>query len=376
MTLKKSSVAKITVAALLACLLCSCAKTEHLSDISIVEGMSVNGGADGFEVTVQTLNLAKSGNASEGFSGNVTMNISGRGENISRAIDNAAEGLSKQLYFGQNRIVIFGNGIDENKRRECLDYFIRSNNSQPDVALCLAQGNPADVLNNQEHDALVPAQALSKMLKNGQGNGSAAYVTASELANLYLDETSDFYLPVVELEGENTYSSKTAVYDGTRLAAVLDKQQTLGFLIMKNKVDGGILTVDDERLGKTSFEIVSSRAKTKAALVNGVPEFTADIKLKLIVNEIENGADISVSDSDITRLENLAQKELKGYCRSAFEVCTQNGSDALRIGRHIARRSNSQYRQIISDWKAMLPTSVLKITVSCECSKINDNAKI
>ena len=374
--MKAISTVKIISAALLACMLCSCTKTEHLSDISIVEGMSINRSDSGFEVTVQTLNLAKSGNPAEGISGNVTMNVSGTGDNISRAIDNASEGVSKKLFFGQNRIIILGSSITGSSAEACLDYFIRSNNSQPDVALCIFDGNPISVLENEEHDALVPAQALSKMLKNGQESGFAAYVTACEAANLYLDETSDFYLPVIDVDGDNTYSSKTAVYNGARLAAVLDKQQTLGFLLMKNKVDGGLLTVNDGTLGAVSFEIVSSRAKTKARLENGIPVFSADIKLTLIINEIENGARAEITNSDVARLEREAQEATEKYCRSAFETCTQHGSDALRIGKHIARHSNAQYSEIKSDWKALLPTSQLDITVKCTCRKINDNAKV
>ena len=372
----KAIIRIITAVFIIGALMSGCANTEHISDISIVEGMSIDRNSEGFVVTAQALNLAKSGNASEGISGNVTMNISGRGENISRAIDNASEGLSKKLFFGQNRIVIFGSGIAENHCDLCIDYFIRSSNSQPDVVLCIAQGDPADVLENEEHDAIVPAQALAKMLKNGQQNGFAACVTASDLANLYLDETSDFYLPVIELEGDNTYSGKTAVYDGTRLAAVLDKNETLGFLIMKNKLSGGVLTVNDEILGKTSFEIITYRTKTKARLTDGVPVFSANIKLTLIINEIEAGADRELSNSDVTRLEQEAQQLIAEYCRLAFEACTHNSSDALRIGKHIARHSSSQYNQIKADWKSRLPSSVSEISVQCKCKKINDNTKV
>ncbi len=285
-------------------------------------------------------------------------------------------GFQKKLFFGQNRIVVFGSAISEDEREACIDYFIRSNNSQPDVALCLADGDPKKVLENEEHDALVPARALSTMLKNGQENGFAAYVTAGELSNLYLDETSDFYLPVVEVEGDNTYSSKTALYDGARLAAVLDKEETLGFLIMKNKVSGGMLTVDDERIGKVSLEIVASHAITKAELNGKTPVFSANISLNLIVNEIENGAELDVTNSDIIRVEKEAQAEIEDYCRRAFDACVQNSSDALRIGKHIARHSNSQFQQIKSDWKSLLPKTEAKITVKCECTKVNDNSKV
>ena len=83
-----------------------------------------------------------------------------------------------------------------------------------------------------------------------------------------------------------------------------------------------------------------------------------------------------IKNSDVARFEREAQAQIEKYCRGAFVTCTQSGSDALQIGKHIARRSNAQYSKIKADWKSLLPASILEIKVNCECKKINDNAKI
>ena len=91
-----------------------CTERNDLSDLSIVEGMGIDYNDDEVTVTVQTLNLAKEGSGAEALSGNVTMNTSGKGSNISDAIENVTESLSKKLFFGQNRIIVFGMGMAEN----------------------------------------------------------------------------------------------------------------------------------------------------------------------------------------------------------------------------------------------------------------------
>ncbi|MCD7873356.1 MAG: hypothetical protein LUG21_08805, partial [Clostridiales bacterium] len=81
---------------------------ENLKDLSVVEGIGIDYSNDIVSVTVQSLNLAKEGSGAEALSGNITMNTRGEGRNISAAVENVSERLSKKPFFGQNRIIVFG----------------------------------------------------------------------------------------------------------------------------------------------------------------------------------------------------------------------------------------------------------------------------
>lgn len=205
MVLKKiTGIFKAAVCVVLAAALFSgCSDNENLKDLSVVEGMGIDYLDGQISVTAQTLNLAKEGSGAEALSGNITVNAGGSGENISDAVQNTAQSLSKKLFFGQNQILVIGSALAENNLELCFDYLLRNSDSRPDVAVCISSGTANEILSAKFSESLVPAQALSELLYNGETEGFAAYVTVNEMLNLYKDKTSDVFLPVVTAENES-----------------------------------------------------------------------------------------------------------------------------------------------------------------------------
>ncbi len=242
---------KILIAVfLIALLFTGCSERNDLSELSIVEGMGIDYVDDEISVTVQTLNLSKEGSGAEALSGNVTMNTEGRGSNISGAIENATEKLSKKIFFGQNRIIVFGMSMAESYIDKNIDYLLRSSDSRSDVKICIADGEASKVMESKENNSLVPSESITSLLAMGEESGFGASVTTNELLNMYLDKTSDIYLPVVKAEKESVSVSGIAVYNKQRLAAVLDENETFGLLMLRNKINTGFLEVKNSELGE------------------------------------------------------------------------------------------------------------------------------
>ena len=157
---------KVIAVLLVVCLcFCGCSARKNLKDLSVAEGLGIDNAEQGKRVTVQTLNLAKAGNGTAALSGNVTLNTAGIGRNISSAAAAAAESLSKDLFFGQNKLLVFGMDVAVNDLATCFDYLMRSENSRPDVPVCISSGTAAQLLDCGQNDALVPAQAVAELLK-------------------------------------------------------------------------------------------------------------------------------------------------------------------------------------------------------------------
>ena len=150
---------KVIAALLIVCLaLSGCSSRKNLKDLSVVEGLGIDSDSNGVCLTVQTLNLVNGGNGTDALSGNITLNTSGSGQNISSAAATVSESLSKNLFFGQNKLLVFGMDIAENDLSHCFDYLTRSENSRPNVAVCISSGKAAQLLECDQCDALVPAQ--------------------------------------------------------------------------------------------------------------------------------------------------------------------------------------------------------------------------
>ncbi len=352
-----------------------CTERNNLSDLSIVEGMGIDYDGQKVTITVQTLNLAKEGSGAEALSGNVTMNTSGTGSNISEAIESATEKLSKKIFFGQNRIIVFGMGMAENYLHKNIDYLLRSSDSRSDVQICIAESEAAKVMESKENDALVPAESVTSLLDIGEKSGFAADITTNELLNFYLDKTSDIYIPVVSAEEKSVSVAGIAIYNDERLVDILDKNETFGFLLLSNKMKTGFLNISSDELGEIGVDIIRAKTKTYASVENGKVVLRAKIKADLMLDAVEHGYINTITAKHLEDVENLVKEKIKQYCNDAFSVCIEGQSDCLRIGENLAMRHPKDYDRLSDNWKPALSGAQLEMDVDCKFKKINENSK-
>ena len=360
-------------AALVCLLLTGCQERENLKDLSVVEGIGIDYVNGQVGITAQTLNLMKEGTGSEALSGNMTMVSSGQADNISSAVENISHRLSKKLYFAQNRIVVFGMDYAENHLKESFDYLLRSANSRPDVFVCISSGEAKDIIEIEEPNSLVPAQTISDLLEEGEKRGTSVTVTVNELLNYYTDKTTDIYLPVVEAGSEGAFATGIAVFNSDRLVRVLKGDECTGFMILSGKIKEGIIIFNDDNFGRVTAEITKEKTKARACYENGKVVLKADIKADIILDEVENGMQNSISKEDAHQIALAAERKLQQLCEAAFKACTESSSDCLRIGEMLAKYDPSAYK-MLSESKAYLSDCTLEINASCNIKKISDNS--
>lgn len=360
-------------AALVCLLLTGCQERENLKDLSVVEGIGIDYVNGQVGITAQTLNLMKEGTGPEALSGNMTMVSSGQADNISSAVENISHRLSKKLYFAQNRIVVFGMDYAENHLKESFDYLLRSANSRPDVFVCISSGEAKDIIEIEEPNSLVPAQTISDLLEEGEKRGTSVTVTVNELLNYYTDKTTDIYLPVVESGSEGAFATGIAVFNSDRLVRVLKGDECTGFMILSGKIKEGIIIFNDDGFGRVTAEITKEKTKARACYENGRVVLKADIKADIILDEVENGMQNSISKEDAHQIALSAERKLQQLCEAAFKACTESSSDCLRIGEMLAKYDPSAYK-MLSESKAYLSNCTLEINTSCNIKKISDNS--
>ncbi len=366
---------KIIALLLVICLcFCGCSARKNLKDLSVAEGFGIDNAEQGKCVTVQTLNLVKGGNGADALSGNVTLNTSGTGQNVSSAVTAVGESLSKDLFFGQNKLLVFGMGVAQNSLESCFDYLMRSENSRPDVPVCISSGTASELLACAQNDASVPAQAVAELLENGENSGFSLYVTVDEMLNLYRDKTSDICLPVITADEENSKASGIAIFSESRLATVLTGDETLGLLFLKNKIKSGYMEFKSEKFGKIGVRIINASSKTKAFAQDDAVCFKANVKLFFSIEEIENGAKASLSDSELAEIGKEVENAVKINCEKAFNACAENGSDCLHIGENLAKYDPVAYSKMSDDWDAYLKNAALDIECSGRLKKMNENS--
>ncbi len=170
-----------------------------MSNLAVVEGMSIDRAANGVSVSVQTLNMTKSGNGSEALSGNITINTAESGAGISQALSKLSKDLSRNLFFEttQDYGVQQQRGTARGGRQYGL-LLCAAPQVGRNVLLCVADGNAKALLQSKEDDALVPSANMVHLLQNGQDSGMGAVVSVNDALRRFASPTSDIYLPLLK----------------------------------------------------------------------------------------------------------------------------------------------------------------------------------
>jgi spore germination protein KC len=361
----------------LATVLTGCMNRVNLKDLMVIEGMGIDNVDDKTQLTIQSLNVGMS-TSTEKPQGNITINTTEQGDTIVDAISNLSKAVSKELFFGQNKIILFSREVCETDFKAKIDYFLRSSDSRDDVAICMVDGDAKQILENSENDTHVPVENLVHLINNGQNTGNSFYLTTEDLLNASSDKTTDIHLPVVKerSDNDNAELSGIAIFNNDKLAYILDDDETLGFMLITGKVKNCFIEFENEKLGKVGVEITSPKAVKKVQIINGSVNFDVNLKGNLMINEVEKGVANSLTKQDDEDILEQAESELTNLCKKAFEACQKYNSDSLRVGEYLAKDCPKSYEILSDDWDYYFKTVTFSSSADLKLKKISDNTHL
>ena len=347
---------------LMSTVLSGCKYNVRLSDMSIVQGLSVDYENKKTSLCVQYLDLSKGTGTTDKLESNITSVKSGVADNINQCVSTTSAGLSKPLFFGQNKVIVFGfdyvkNGIDD------IGYILEGVNSRPDVLVAVCEQKGEDMIKSKENNARVPAQSLFEKIRTGEQIGYSVTVSVNDVVNLVESETSDLYLPLFTVSQDNSECSGIAVFSSNDYAASLNETESFGFLLIKNLIDGANITVYDKEFGNVGIEITSSKARNKAYYDNDRVVMQTDLTMKLTLNDAQKTTDSRIGTEDAKRIEKLVNKRAEQMCKSAVEKCFSNKSDPFMLGKMLAKSNYSVYKEKENAWRENLPSVEYQINV-------------
>lgn len=361
---------------MIALCLSGCMSHEHLSDLTIVQGVGIDEDKGETKISLQYLNLSKSGGTNESLQGNITYVASGKSINISDAVAATSKSLSKSIFFGQNKVLVFGGDYAKKHLVQGMDYLLRSVNSRPDVLVAMSENEASKIIENKERGARIPAQNIYDLLIVGESNGLGASVTVNDLLNLYSDETSDVYMPVLTANKENVSCKGIGIFSEEQYVYTLNEFETFGFLFVNNNIKGGLVTAFSDELGRVGVEIINSTVKNKAVVRDGRITFCCNVCVELVLDEVEKGITTSVTQDRIKEIEKLVNRKIENMCSSAIRVCFEHKSDPFMFGRYVSKADSKYYSSIKNNWRNILPQIQVDIKVNSTLEKVNDNSSL
>ena len=354
-----------------------CTGSRHLKDLFIVEGLGIDYYDNNLSVTLQGLKVNVS-NASDTPLGNMVVNTSASGTTVSNAINNIAKAVSKRAFFGHNKIIVLSKELAQNDIKNYIDYFLRSEDSRADVAICVSNEKAKFILESKENDANVPSENILFLINNNEETGQSILVNENEFLMLYEDKYSDIYLPVIERrDDESTVKSAgIALFSDNRLAYITNDIETKGFVILNNKAKDVLIQISDEKFGKIDVKLSNIKCKKSASIVENKAYFNVEINADIILGEIEKGTQNKLSKKDNKRLCALVEKACNEMISETYNACIYAKSNALRIGKFIARDCPEYYEKHLSDSNGGFQEAELNVNSYINLEKISDNSQL
>lgn len=354
-----------------------CTGSRHLKDLFIVEGLGIDYYDNNLSVTIQGLKVNVS-NASDTPLGNMVVNTSASGTTVSNAINNIAKAVSKRAFFGHNKIIVLSKELAQNDIKNYIDYFLRSEDSRADVAICVSNEKAKFILESKENDANVPSENILFLINNNEETGQSILVNENELLMLYEDKYSDIYLPVIERKDDESTvkSAGIALFSDNRLAYITNDIETKGFVILNNKAKDVLIQISDEKFGKIDVKLSNIKCKKSASVAENKVYFNVEINADIILGEIEKGTQNKLSKKDNKRLCALVEKACNEMISKTYNACIYAKSNALRIGKFIARDCPEYYKKHLSDINGDFQKAELNVNSYINLEKISDNSQL
>ena len=354
-----------------------CTENRHLKDLFIVEGLGIDYYDNNLSVTLQGLKVNMS-NASDTPQGNMVVNTSASGTTVSSAINNITKAVSKRAFFGHNKIIVLSKELAQSDIKNYIDYFLRSEDARADVAICVSKENAKFILESKENDANVPSENILFLINKNEKTGQSILVNENEFLMLYEDKYSDVYLPVIERKDDESTvkSAGIALFSDNRLAYITNDIETKGFVILNNKANDVLIQISDEKFGKIDVKLSNIKCKKSASIAENKAYFNVEINADIILGEIEKGTQNKLSKKDYKRLCSLVEKACNEMISKTYNACINAQSNALRIGKYIARDCPEYYKKHLSDIDGGFQKVKLNVNSYINLEKISDNSQI
>ncbi|MGE5371992.1 MAG: Ger(x)C family spore germination protein [Solirubrobacterales bacterium] len=368
--------------------LAGCYGRHEINDLAMVVGFAIDsvtnqpGKPQVIEVTAQIANpvvlVPGQGGASAGTGGpKAFWTVSGKGRSIQEALGQMVPRIPKVLFFGQNRIVFFGEQAARHGLLPMLDRLQRSTQARENNYVVIVRGKAKTVLEVEMPVYRSSGIGISSVLELKGGQGPILPYRLYEFINDLESNTGYPIAPVVKLVPQTSVNvedlksgappAKVITFDGSavfdrncRLVGFYNNEETLGIMWVKGKMRIQEVVIPCPEHGMTEptvlrldRRITKIKAETGS---NGSPRFRIMVEARGELRE-HFGPDSNLrQQSYINQLEREAAAAVEKEIRAALKKSQTQGIDVLGLGKELERQKHQAWIQIGSSWPAVYPT--------------------
>lgn len=350
---------------------------EELKNRLIIEGVGIDFDEETkkFDLTVQAFTASQEGGKEGGAAQKPVLNYTVSGITIAKALNDLEDITGKKTLYSQNLVVIIGNSVTGDNIVRSLDFFAREYTSRADVYVAAATGSSKDILKIPKEGSEIPAKIIKEAIYKSSCYSITVNTELFNVINLYLEETTDFTLPLLEVvkerEDENVVKATGSyIYTKDGSKNHLSDQETMFFLMLVNKADKGTFSIEqeDDTIG---IDLIKSSSKIKTELRDGKPYFDITIKCKIDMVEYDTSKFGNFTYDDVKKVEEAAGKYIANGVKGLLDrELKDRKSDIFRFGRRLMQKYPDEYQKLAEKWDEILPEIETDIKVQTTLRRI------
>lgn len=392
MKIKKNSLVLVTISIILCSCLSGCWNSREMDSLGFMTSMGFDKSEKGIMLTVQILNpraIASQKAVNEPSIIVYTEEGKDTIEMIRRMITRSSRKLNG-THLGN---IVFGEEFAKEGIIEVLDFLSREHQFRTQMYFTVAKGTTAnEVLKNVSTLDPNPALKLSSSLKASDQIWAGTHVTELiELTNSIISDGIDPVLTGVEitdnredhdsiemLKKMETDAIKIyglAVFNNDKFEGWLNEDESKGFNYIMGDVPSTMAYVEDKRVGKISIEVIKTKAKRIATLVNEKPHITVDIDVEVNIETVSGDFDIT-KEENIEIIEQLAEEKGLRVCSKTLKKAQKElGVDIFGFGETIHRTNPKLWGSLKENWNDTFKDLPLKLNFKVKVLKTGTISK-
>ncbi|WP_246939403.1 Ger(x)C family spore germination protein [Bacillus pinisoli] len=299
---------------------------------------------------------------------------SGVGRNVRESNDDLQKRMSRELYFGHRRVLVFGEELARGGFKKSLDVVFEQPQSRLSSYVLLTKGEAMKVLNAEPHLEQLPAEAVREMAKSRD-----AITVKNVLIDLYRDGI-DPVIPVIEVvktqNGESKDKRDEYLLDGygimkhDQLKFFTSKKEMAGTLWLNGKYQGRNYTFSLDEESELNVFINKLKVDISSAIRHKVPKFTIDIQVKADMMQNEPNLDME-DEKQYEKATSKMENQIKEEVMEIITHSTSEGIDMVGLGWHLFRSENYIWNEKFKDrWDQILPELDIEVNVEAEIKRI------
>ncbi|MFD0677545.1 MULTISPECIES: Ger(x)C family spore germination protein [unclassified Paenibacillus] len=363
------------------CLLSGCWDRMEVNDMAIILAAGIDQGAHNeVELSLQVF-IPASGNSSvmtqdsrkSSGRGEQTLVSVAKGTSLADAVSHLQERLSRRLFWGHNKIFVFGKQRAEAGVKDDLDFLLRYVEMRERADMYVSEGKAIDVMRVIPELERSSMEALRELSKT---EVSTEVDLRDVIEQIVETPGQTFYVPYVlsgsAMSHENfvrntaaPYFKGLAIFKEGKMVGNVDNNLTRGVLWLTNKIKKTTITVVPASVpGNVSISLSRNESRLQPH-INANGKWGLTISIQCEGDVLQNTSSLDLMKPDQMHLiEEKASELIRSRVMGALEKIKKGmGADVFGIGEAFHRKYPRQWNKEKMKWRESFSEIDIELTI-------------